>query len=289
VKQKEESMKVRIIFTLLLSLIVSAQAQDLLSQIQEEGVINVAFSNEVPFGYLDDDGNPAGEAPDTLQAVLSQMGLDDVEVNAQVVEWGSLIPGLKAGRFDMVAAGMYITPTRCQEIAFSDPSYTLGEGLLVPEGNPEALTGYTNFIENPDLRMAIVAGTVEEGYALAMGVSEDSMVIFPDMTAAAQAVRTGRADAFAGTDLTVQEFSNNMPGVQAANPFEDPIDADGNIVRGYGGFGVAQANESFLEDFNGALSAIKGSEAHVAILERHGFGVANVPADSATAQALCGG
>lgn len=281
-------MKVRIIFALLLSLVMGAHAQNLLSQIQEEGVINVAFSNEVPFGYLDDDGNPAGEAPDTLRAVLAQMGLDDVEVNAQVVEWGSLIPGLKAGRFDMVAAGMYITPTRCQEIAFSDPSYTLGEGLLVPEDNPEGLTGYTDFVENPELRMAIVAGTVEEGYALAMGVSADSMVIFPDMTAAAQAVRTGRADAFAGTDLTVQEFSNNMPGVVAAEPFEDPVDADGNVVRGYGGFGVAQDNAGFLEDFNAALAEIKGTEAHIAILESHGFGTANIPADDATAAALCG-
>ena len=48
-----------------------------------------------------------------------------------LTEWGSLIPGLRAGRFDLIAAGMYITPERCKQVLFTDPHYRLLDTLLV--------------------------------------------------------------------------------------------------------------------------------------------------------------
>ena len=54
-----------------------------------------------------------------------------------LTEFGSLIPGLKAGRFDIIAAGMFVNPARCDEIAFSEPSYGIGQAMLVPDGQPE--------------------------------------------------------------------------------------------------------------------------------------------------------
>ena len=32
---------------------------------------------------------------------------------------GFVIPGLNAGRFDLIAAGLFITPERCEQVAFS--------------------------------------------------------------------------------------------------------------------------------------------------------------------------
>ena len=36
---------------------------------------------------------------------------------------------LNAGRFDIIAAGMFINPKRCAEIAFSEPSYGIGQAM----------------------------------------------------------------------------------------------------------------------------------------------------------------
>ena len=52
------------------------------------------------------------------------------KVDAVLTEWGALIPGLKAGRFDVIAAGMYITPERCKQVAFADPQNQIPDTLL---------------------------------------------------------------------------------------------------------------------------------------------------------------
>ena len=106
----------------------------------------MGIANEPPFGYLETDGTVAGEAPTVARAVFERLGVKGLE--PVVVEFGSLIPGLKAGRFDVIAAGMYITPARCREVLFSDPSYKIAEAILVPEGNPLDLHSYRDIRDN---------------------------------------------------------------------------------------------------------------------------------------------
>ncbi len=54
-----------------------------------------------------------------------------------LTEFGSLIPGLQAGRFDIIAAGMFVNPKRCEQVQFSEPTYGIGQAFLVAEGQPE--------------------------------------------------------------------------------------------------------------------------------------------------------
>ena len=42
-----------------------------------------------------------------------------------------IVDGPDAGRFDIIAAGMYVTPERCRQVAFSEPTYAVGEGFVV--------------------------------------------------------------------------------------------------------------------------------------------------------------
>lgn len=130
-----------------------------LEKVQEAGVIKVGYANEAPYAYQDDSGNLTGEAPEIARAVLSEMGITEIE--GVLTEFGSLIPGLQAGRFDMIAAGMYIQPERCEQIAFSDPTDGIGEGFIVQPGNPKGLASYEDVLSTPDAKLGIVAGTVE--------------------------------------------------------------------------------------------------------------------------------
>src|SRR5690606_8298515 len=107
----------------------------LLAELQESGSITIGIANEVPFGFVGDDGDATGIAPDVAREVLAELGID--EVDAQVVEFGQLIGGLQAGQYDLIAAGMYITPERAEQILFSDPDYCVAESFAVAEGNPE--------------------------------------------------------------------------------------------------------------------------------------------------------
>jgi len=111
-----------------------ASAETTLERAKKQGYIRVGFANEAPFAYATPDGKLTGEAPEIAKVILKRMGIP--EVDGVLTEFGSLIPGVKARRFDIIAAGMFINPKRCKEIAFSEPSYGIGEAILVKIGQP---------------------------------------------------------------------------------------------------------------------------------------------------------
>ena len=80
-----------------------ASAETTLERARQAGYIRIGFANEAPFGYATPEGTLTGEAPEVAKAVLAKMGIP--EVDGVLTEFGSLIPGLKAGRFDIIAAG----------------------------------------------------------------------------------------------------------------------------------------------------------------------------------------
>ncbi|MEX0835274.1 MAG: transporter substrate-binding domain-containing protein, partial [Nitriliruptor sp.] len=87
----------------------AGEASGIVAEYQESGV-TLGVANEVPFGSVGEDGEATGIGPDVARAVLDEMG---IAVNdAQVVEFGELIGGLQAGNFDIITAGMYISPER---------------------------------------------------------------------------------------------------------------------------------------------------------------------------------
>src|SRR3546814_12789391 len=86
---------------------------------------------------------------------MEQLGIKKIEWIT--TNFGSLIPGLRAKRFDMVAAEMAILPQRCKEVLFSDPNSSYGEGLLVAKGNPDNVHTYQDFAKS-DKKIAIMAG-----------------------------------------------------------------------------------------------------------------------------------
>src|SRR5215208_1574886 len=96
--------------------LIPAHAETTLERAKREGFIRVGFANEAPYGFATPDGKLTGEAPEVAKAVLAKIGIP--QVDGVLTEFGSLIPGLKAGRFDIIAAGMFINPKRCAEIAF---------------------------------------------------------------------------------------------------------------------------------------------------------------------------
>jgi len=125
-----------------------AAHKNTLEHIQSTGVVRVGYANEAPDAYMDSAmGKVTGEAPEILRVIMQRMGVTQVE--AVLTEFGSLISGLKAGRFDVIAAGMYITPARCREIGFSEPTYGIGEAFSFV---PAILWGCTVMRILPNIR-----------------------------------------------------------------------------------------------------------------------------------------
>jgi polar amino acid transport system substrate-binding protein len=264
------------------------QRLDTLERIRNDGVVRIGYANEAPYGYLDNaSGKITGEAPEIANVILRRIGAKRVE--PVVAEFGALIPGLKARRFDVIAAGMYVTPERAEEIDFSNPTYGIGETFLVAAGNPLGLHSFEDVAKSAAARLGAMGGSVEHRYAKKLEVPEDRIVLFPDYPSALAGLRTGRVDAVASTVLTANDLlaKANDPGVERAIPFSDPV-IDGKTVRGYGAFGFRKSDSRFLEEFNKQLATFIGTPEHLELVEPFGFTEETLPGD-VTADELVGG
>jgi polar amino acid transport system substrate-binding protein len=216
--------------------------------------ITIGIANEQPYGYIGDDGEVTGFAPDIAQEVLSQLGYENVSVD--VVEFGQLIGGLQAGQFDLVAAGMYITPDRMEQILFTDPDYCTWESLAVAEGNPYDIVDYTTFLDAQELTIAVASGTVEVGYVADAGIPDDQVRVFPGIDPMYDALEAGEVDAVTGTAATVDGHVGGRAGIEAVEPFL-PIDEAGEDVLPCGAYGFRRDNEEFRDLFNDKLNELR--------------------------------
>ncbi len=261
-----------------IGLAASAQATTL-DTIKENSRIRIGYANETPFAFTETDGRVTGESPEIAKVIFQKMGIK--QVDGVLTEWGSLIPGLRAGRFDVIAAGMYITPARCKQVIFTDPQYALPDTLLVAAGNPKGLHSYADIAKNPDVKLAIMAGTVNLAYARESGVKDEQILQVPDTTAQLQAVRAGRADAAVGTQLTMKGLAKKGgEKVQAITDFtDDPAHT------GYGALAFRPEDKDLRDAVNAELKRWLGSEEHLKTVAPFGFDRSNVT--DKTAAELC--
>ncbi len=254
---------------------------NLLDTLRDRGVAKIGIASEPPFGYVGDDGQATGEAPAIAKVIFKRLGVD--EVKPVPVDFGALIPGLKARQFDVVSAGMYINPVRCEQVLFSDPDYLMLDAFIVKKGNPHGLKAYED-VKKKGLRLASGKAYAEIDYAKAAGI--DNVLVLPDQVAGLDAVAQGRVDAFAGTNITVRTAVAGSNRVQATGAFQPVV--DGKPAYGAGGFAFRQSEKNFRDAFNTELLKLKENSYKelLEIVSPFGFSMAEMT--DLTAKELCG-
>ncbi|CAN5808394.1 ectoine/hydroxyectoine ABC transporter substrate-binding protein EhuB [soil metagenome] len=241
-------------------------AGTLLERARTEG-IRIGFANERPYGFENEQGEPDGEAPAVAREVLDRMGI--TEIDSVVVEFGALINGLRAERYDMVAAGMFINEERASQALFTDPDYCATSAFGVPAGNPENFTDYASVAANPDATLGVVTGAVEVGYAEAAGVPADRLSRFDSTADVVDALRAGRIDAFALTSITVREQVKDLDGFEATEGFVPVVDGEEQL--GCGGFVFRFEDKEFRDAFNEELLAMREADEILPLIKEFGF------------------
>lgn len=265
-------------------LVGPAGAQGTLERIQADGKVRVAIAGEAPYGYRDASGEVTGEAPAIARAVLERID-PAIEIEWVETEFGQLIPGLQEGAFDIAAAGMFITPERCAQVAFSNPTYVVGEAFAVRTGNPKGISSYVSISDNDDARVGLVAGTVEYNYALVTGIPADRAPLYRNFNLALDALKAGEVDAVGLTALTAQGVAARDPELEATAQFFPNL--DGEEVKGYGGFAFRKEDQDLAAAFDAELAELLGTAEHWGLVERFGFGPDMAP--DMTAEQLCQG
>jgi polar amino acid transport system substrate-binding protein len=255
---------------------------DLLDRLRAQGVVRLGIAGEIPFGYIDKDGRLTGEAPELAKVVFKRLGVDRVQ--PVPTEFGSLIPGLNSQQFDVVAAGMYVNPERCEQVIFADPDYQMLDSFIVRKGNPKGLHSYRDVVEKK-ARFATGTGYAEIQYAVEAGYEEGDILIVPDQVAGLNAVEAGRVDVFAGTALTTREVVKKSGKAEATKPFAPLVKGQPHVDGGAFAF---RPTETALRDaFNAELRKLKRSGELFRILRPFGFTEAEMT--DLTVKELCGG
>lgn len=247
-----------------------AKAESTRERILREGKITIGISNGAPWGFRGENGEPAGFHPDLIKAAFKSLGVEEVEM--VITEFGALIPALSAKRFDAIAAGLYITPQRCELVAFSDPDLKLADAALVVEGNPKDVHSYAEIAANSQIMFGVGRGSTTAKNASAAGVPEDRMLLFPDIQSNVSALLTGRIDVAAFSAPTVARIlsDDNIKGIERALPFEGVVD-NGKERFGYSAIAFRQEDTDLRGLYNSRLQALKADGTVAAIMKKYGF------------------
>lgn len=261
-----------------------------LAELQESGTVNIGFANEPPYAYEDSEsGELEGAAIDIATAVFQEMGIDNVE--GHLTDWGELIPGVQAGQYDVITAGMAILPDRCENALFAEPEMQYGEGLVVQAGNPQDIHSYADIADNPDVTVALMEGTTQFDFLDQEGVDPSQIMSVGDIPAQLSAVQSGNADVTAATEATLRAAYESLDSddVEIVEDFEQPD------IEGIPSFGAAAFNledEELRTAYNDALETLKEDGTIDEILdESQGFTAENnrVEVGEVTTEQLCEG
>jgi polar amino acid transport system substrate-binding protein len=266
---------------------LALRAETTRERVLREGRIVIGMSNGAPWGYRGKNGEPAGFHPDLIRAAFESLGVSKVEI--VITEFGALIPALTAQRFDAIAAGLYITPERCELVAFSDPDLKLADAALVAEGNPKGIHSYAQIATNPEIKFGVGRGSTTAKNAAAAGVPDERMLLFPDIQSNVSALLTGRIDVAAFSAPTVARIlaEENIHGVERALPFQG-VQENGKERFGYSAIAFRKEDVDLRDLYNSRLKALKLDGTVARIMAKNGFSDQERAPDL-TSRQVCGG
>ena len=187
-------------------------AKSTLEQVASSGAIRCGYVAYPP-GLIKDPntGKISGIFPDVLEQAAHNLGLK-VEWTEEV-GWGTMVEGLKAGRYDMIGSPVWPTSQRVRVADFTDPIYYGGaEAYVRPDDNRFA-KGLA-VLNAPEFRIATTDGEVTDAIAR-QDFPKAQRVSLPQLSDLSQLLLTvadGKADVTFAEPHVAYEYMKHNPG-----------------------------------------------------------------------------
>ncbi len=117
--------------------------------------LTVGTEKSFPPFVFEENGKLAGFEVDLVREIAEEMQMETVFVD---IAFDALIPALTAGKIDMIAAGMDITPERLEQIAFSKVYYVSPDAVVVQK----TTEGLAEIVDLGGMTVAVQFGTVQD-------------------------------------------------------------------------------------------------------------------------------
>lgn len=231
--------------------------------------LRIGYAVEAPYAFLNDHSEVTGKCPEVARQIARQLGW---KIEWVQVSFNDLLPGLDSGRFDVVAAGMFITGERSADYAFSIRCEQVSYGLLVQRGNPLKLHSCEQAVADPSVRLAVLSGSVEESLLLKLGMNEERLLSVPDALTGRTAVEYGFADGLALSEPTIRWMAarDDLDLIDVASPFTPPSIC-GQPVHGDTAFVFRKQDRGLRSAWDGAMKQFIESPEHQVLTQRFGL------------------
>lgn len=208
----------------------------------QAGTLTVATEGTYrPFSFHEDgSGDLVGYDVEVAEAVAEKLGL---EVQFQETQWDAIFAGLDAGRFDVIANQVSITPEREEQYLFSEP-YTVSRGVVVVNEGDTSISSFDD-LEGKTTAQSLTSNW----YALATesGANVEAVEGWAQSVALLQ---QGRVDATINDELTFLDYLNTTPDAA----IEVAVETDETSESA---FALTQDKEALVEAIDDALAELR--------------------------------
>ncbi|UVK47781.1 transporter substrate-binding domain-containing protein [Mesorhizobium sp. AR07] len=256
----------------------SSWADQCLDNIKAKGVLlsGNGLMGTKPFIWKNEDGTYQGFEWDIFQEIGKRMGV--AKVDYEITEWSTLIPGLKADRWDIILSAMSATQERIKNagVEFSSPYFLLIDHVIVKKDSA---------IQSMDDLKGKILGTTMgtndslNAHRLVTEGKAGSVLDYNSFGEPFVALQNGQVDAVIldqGTFAGQQEALGNMRTVGEPiyyQPKPEWAEAEGKAHYILGSSAVAVKREcpDLLAAINTALASMEADGTRKAILEKYGM------------------
>ena len=202
----------------------------------------------VPFSFVDLKTNqPSGAMIEIAQAIAADAGLS---IEVRVTSFSALIPSLLSHKIDLISAGMLKTAARERVVAFSQPVFSYGGGLVVPARDTKE---YQNIADLKGMTVGVQVGTrfydqLQSSGAREVKTYDNLMDMLMDLSTRRIEAAYGDAPIFA-----YQMAQARMRAARLVKTFRPPTVEDVCLV-------LRKQDQELLQRINTSIARLKASK-----------------------------
>ncbi len=193
-----------------------------------------------PFSFHEEgSGDLTGYDVEVITAVAEELG---VEVEFEETQWDAIFAGLEAGRFDVIANQVSLTPDREEAYTFSDP-YTVSTGVIVVPEDESSISSFE------DLAGKTTAQSLTSNWYKLAQESGATIEAVEGWAQSVALVEQDRVDATVNDKLTFLDYQQQTgaEGLKIAAETEE---------TSLSAFAFAKGDTELAEALNGALETL---------------------------------
>lgn len=217
------------------------------------GTLTVATEGTYrPFSFHDASGELTGYDVEIAQAVADKLGL---EVRFQETQWDAIFAGLDAGRFDVIANQVSLTPEREEQYLFSAP-YTVSRGVVVTTDADSSISTFA------DLSGKTTAQSLTSNWYELATESGAQVEAVEGWAQAVTLLQQGRVDATVNDQLTFLDYekTNSPTGLKIAAETEETSQS---------AFATRQDSQALVDAIDTALEELRADGTLTEISEKY--------------------